>query len=161
MDSTSPILITAWEGFHDFDIDLPGYESGDEIDIRLWKSNENREVKIIADLDSPYFGQSPLITGSVMVTSTDVIPQTFVLHTAYPNPFNPITTISYDLPIDANVTISVYDLAGHLIAELIDENRTAGTYQVNWNASNQSSGIYLVKMAAGDFQEVQKVMLVK
>ncbi|NQU67207.1 MAG: leucine-rich repeat domain-containing protein, partial [Candidatus Marinimicrobia bacterium] len=161
INTDSPILITAWAGFHEYDIDLPGYEPYDEIDIRLWKSSENREVKIITELDNPYFGQSPLIAGALIVTSKDIIPQSFILHPAYPNPFNPITTVSYDLPVDSHVTISVYDLAGHLIAELIDENRTAGTYQVNWKAQNQSSGVYLVKMVAGDFQSVQKVMLVK
>ncbi len=89
------------------------------------------------------------------------VPNDFQLFQNYPNPFNPITTINYGLPEDSIVQIRIYDLNGRQITELVNDTQSAGTYHVNWDASNQSSGVYLVKMIAGDFHFVQKVMLVK
>jgi len=83
------------------------------------------------------------------------------LKSAYPNPFNPVTTIAYDVPIPSNVKVIVYDLLGRQVTELVNNYVEGGSYNVSWDASEFSSGVYLVRMSADDFISSQKVMLVK
>ena len=89
------------------------------------------------------------------------LPETFSLDRAYPNPFNPVTTLSFALPIEAEVSLSIYNLQGREVSTLIDKNMDAGYHSVVWNADSYSSGVYFVKMVAGDFVNTQKLMLVK
>ena len=88
-------------------------------------------------------------------------PESFALKSAYPNPFNPVTTIAYDVPIPSNVKVIVYDLLGRQVTELVNNYVEGGSYNVSWDASEFSSGVYLVRMSADDFISSQKVMLVK
>ena len=83
------------------------------------------------------------------------------LESAYPNPFNPTTTLSFALPVISHVILEVYNIIGRLIYELINSNMDAGYHSVIWNADNNASGVYFVKMVAGDFVNTQKLMLVK
>jgi len=78
-----------------------------------------------------------------------------------PNPFNPTTTISYQLPVNSRVRLAVYDLAGRLVAELVNSAVNAGVHQVTWDASGTPSGIYFCRLEAGDFRAAQKVVLLK
>jgi hypothetical protein len=130
-----------------------------------------REVKVekecILVLDS-YFGGSGLTKGNYhSFADRAEIPETFVLNSAYPNPFNPTTTISYSLPIDASVSLYVYDIAGREVAELINSNsqQIAGNYAVEFDANGFSSGLYFVMMKANsaneEFVTTQKVILLK
>ncbi|MFH1667622.1 MAG: T9SS type A sorting domain-containing protein [Candidatus Komeilibacteria bacterium] len=96
---------------------------------------------------------------TVPVTMT--VPTEYNLSLAYPNPFNPVTTLSYSLSEDEHLQITVYDMLGREVAELVSGFQTAGNYQVSWNAEHEASGIYLVKMTTNTFQSTQKVMLVK
>ncbi len=80
---------------------------------------------------------------------------------AHPNPFNPSTTLSFDLPEAGQVNLRVYDINGRLAAELINGWREAGTHEATFDASRLPSGIYLARISAGDFQAVHKIMLVK
>jgi hypothetical protein len=89
------------------------------------------------------------------------IPNTFRLGQNYPNPFNPSTTIKYGLPKNSFVTLKVYDILGREVTTLVNENKMAGTYQVNFNASNLASGIYFYTIKAGDFSQTKKMLLVK
>ncbi|MBT7883586.1 MAG: T9SS type A sorting domain-containing protein [Candidatus Marinimicrobia bacterium] len=89
------------------------------------------------------------------------IPESFALKSAYPNPFNPITTIAYDVPVPSDVKVIIYDLLGRQLTELVNNYVEGGSYIVNWDASEFSSGVYLVRMTADDFISTQKVMLVK
>jgi len=88
-------------------------------------------------------------------------PVAFALHRAYPNPFNPTTTIQFDLPEDINVLLEVYDISGRLVEELNNRTVQAGYHSITWNATMYSSGIYFVKLHAGSFHHTQKLMLVK
>jgi len=94
-------------------------------------------------------------------------PANFVLHPNLPNPFNPITTIRYDVPVaGADVNISIYDVSGRLVRELVKEHRGAGTWSVQWNGENDrgqsvASGVYFYRMRAGEFVETRKMMLLK
>lgn len=89
------------------------------------------------------------------------LPHDFVLSQNFPNPFNPSTTIQYQVPIGSNVKIIVYDAIGKQIAILVNGYQDAGTYSTNFNGTNLASGIYLYRMEAGNFVKVNKMLLLK
>jgi hypothetical protein len=111
---------------------------------------------------------SPFAFGAGSVTGVGGgTPRAFALHANVPNPFNPITTIHYDVPAPgADVTISIYDVSGRLIRSLVKEHRGAGTWSAQWNGENDrgqgvASGVYFYRMRAGEFVETKKMMLLK
>ena len=79
----------------------------------------------------------------------------------YPNPFNPTTTITYSLPKNSFVTLTIYDLLGREVATLVNEEKHSGTYKVTWNAQNKPSGIYFYKITAGRYSKINKMILLK
>ena len=89
------------------------------------------------------------------------LPTEVSLGNAYPNPFNPVTMLTYDVPSDMNVSMGIYDVRGRLVEELINDMRDQGRYEIIWNAGQHSSGVYMIKMTAGTAVKVQKIMLVK
>jgi hypothetical protein len=91
----------------------------------------------------------------------EIFTRSFKLEQNYPNPFNPSTTIKYSLAQTERVTLSIYDLSGREVVKLIDEEKPAGEYDIKWNASSYSSGVYFIKMQAGQFSETRKVVLMK
>ena len=93
--------------------------------------------------------------------SGENIPTKFSLSQNYPNPFNPSTTIKYDLPREEMVTIKVYDMLGREVKTLVNEYKNAGSYSIEFNASNLSSGTYFYRITAGDFTEIKKLILLK
>ena len=99
--------------------------------------------------------------GSEVTATVVVEPGAFNLHPAYPNPFNPVTSIAYDVTSSALVNISIYDVLGRNMETLVNEVKPSGTYSINWNASNYSSGVYYVKMVSGESSQMQKVVLMK
>ncbi|MCE1187869.1 MAG: T9SS type A sorting domain-containing protein [Ignavibacteria bacterium] len=88
-------------------------------------------------------------------------PERYELMQNFPNPFNPVTTIRYQLPERAFVTLAVYDITGRKIAELIRGEQGAGRHEVNWNASSMASGVYLYRLEAGTFSQTKKLILLK
>lgn len=95
------------------------------------------------------------------ISNNSEIPSEFSLSQNYPNPFNPSTNISFSLPKSEFVNLSVYDLSGKLVDELVNSNLEAGKYTTNWSASDLSSGVYFYKITAGDFVDVKKLTLIK
>lgn len=89
------------------------------------------------------------------------IPAAFRLEQNFPNPFNPKTIIDFDIPKGSEVKLTVYNSQGKVIALLVDQNLTAGSYRVDWNAETFSSGIYFYTIRAGNFYESKKMVLVK
>ena len=103
-------------------------------------------------------------TISQVVTGVDDImqaPLSYNLSQNYPNPFNPSTTISYSIPAKSQVTLRVYDILGSEIKMLVNEEKTAGTYKINFNASNLSSGIYFYKLQTDNYVKCKKMILLK
>jgi parallel beta-helix repeat protein len=90
-----------------------------------------------------------------------VLPLGFSVDQNYPNPFNPSTKISYQLPVNGNVTLKVYDILGNEVAKPIDEFKPAGRYEFNFDASGLSSGVYFYKITSGKFVETRKMLLMK
>ncbi|MBU78482.1 MAG: hypothetical protein CMG28_03535 [Candidatus Marinimicrobia bacterium] len=107
------------------------------------------------------------IDGSKLnVNEGDLIPETFALHANYPNPFNPSTTISYDLPEQAQVTLKVYDMLGKQIKTLVNQSQDAGNRTAVWNGTDNlgrqvSAGVYLYQIQAGEFSQTRKMLLLK
>ena len=98
--------------------------------------------------------------------SVSDIPEEFNLAQNYPNPFNPTTTIAFDIPEASDVNIKIYDIRGTLVNTLASGHRDAGRYQMIWNATNMNgsdvaSGVYLIKMTAGDYTMTRKMVLVR
>ncbi len=99
-------------------------------------------------------------TVSVDVSAT-VEAVDFVLNKAYPNPFNPSTAISYQLSAVSNVDLCIYNTSGELIETLYRGEHPAGAYELVWNAANMPSGVYIVKLLAGNVISSQKIVLMK
>lgn len=100
-------------------------------------------------------------SGTAVNISNNQIPVKFSLSQNYPNPFNPSTSISYDIPVNGFVKISVYDMLGKEVATLVNDEKTAGSYRVDFNASELSSGTYFYRIKAGEFSDIKKMVLLK
>lgn len=88
-------------------------------------------------------------------------PKEFKLEQNFPNPFNPTTRIQYQLPSITEVSLKVYDILGNEVKELVNEQQEPGYYEVQFNASNFASGMYVYRLQAGDYVAIKKMMLVK
>ncbi|RJP76431.1 MAG: T9SS C-terminal target domain-containing protein [Candidatus Zixiibacteriota bacterium] len=95
------------------------------------------------------------------VAATTVLPQAHALDQNFPNPFNPTTAVSYQLASADRVSLRVFDTAGRVVSTLVDGWREAGVHQVTFDGTGLPSGMYLLRMQAGDFTATQKMMLVK
>jgi hypothetical protein len=89
------------------------------------------------------------------------IPTVFKMYNNYPNPFNPSTSIKYDIPRNSFVQITVYDILGKFVTSLVNQQMEPGRYEAQWDARNYASGTYIYKIEAGDFTDVKKMILVK
>ena len=89
------------------------------------------------------------------------IPEEYNLYQNYPNPFNPSTTIRFDIPNFSHVRITIYNNLGKTISEVVNENLTAGSYEVEWNASDYPSGIFFYRLKTEDFINSKKMILIK
>jgi hypothetical protein len=147
-----------------------GFSVGDEIVINL--GGENEEINIITGFGSillqnplQYYHEAGEPLGKLITTSVRENYETYSSHynldQNYPNPFNPITTISYSLPATALVKIKIFNILGQEIATLVNQEKPAGNYEVNFNASNLPSGVYIYKMKAGEYVETRKMVLLK
>ncbi|TKJ41089.1 hypothetical protein CEE37_05325 [candidate division LCP-89 bacterium B3_LCP] len=95
------------------------------------------------------------------VETTTELPSTFGLNGAHPNPFNPTTVLSYKLQDASRVNLSVFDISGRLVAELVNSWRDAGVHEVTFDASGLTSGVYLYRLTAGEFTDTGKMVLMK
>ncbi|MEJ2543357.1 MAG: T9SS type A sorting domain-containing protein [Calditrichaceae bacterium] len=88
-------------------------------------------------------------------------PTQFVLEQNYPNPFNPKTVIRYALPVTSHFELSIYNILGQRVATLVNKKQPAGRYQVEWDASTVSSGVYYYRLEAKGYSEVKKMAVIK
>lgn len=129
-------------------------DSSDECLIRI----TNVDDGLVYDASDASF-TIDLITG-VEEKQAD-IPTEFDLSQNYPNPFNPVTLIKYQVPNTSHVSIKVFDLTGQEVATLVNQVKEVGTYEINFDARNLASGVYLYRMIAGDFTSVRKLNVLK
>ena len=132
---------------------LPGYQYAYYYVVGWNGSNESVKTNYVG---TPAEFQKPLIP-----ELNQEIPKDFALYQNYPNPFNPRTKISYSIKDEGFVTLKVYDVLGNEVATLVDELRNAGSYEVDFDASQLSSGVYFYKLQAGDFVQAKKMLLMK
>jgi len=116
-----------------------------------WKAQSDAEHQQIHNV----------LTIGTDVKEVDGLPATYKLDQNYPNPFNPATVINFTIPKAGNVTLKVYNTLGQEVATLVNEYKNASNYQVDFNASNLASGVYIYTIKAGDFAQSKKMILIK
>ena len=140
-------------------VECSGIESGNYF-IRLSTSTNDSVNLFISDIqrDDIVIEKSNLLVRNF---KGEGIPITYDLAQNFPNPFNPSTTILYQLPENGMVTLKIYDILGSEVATLVNEEKVAGRYEVNFNASSLASGVYIYKIQAGSFIASKKLVLLK
>lgn len=103
-------------------------------------------------------GKGKIVVG---IEDQSELPKVYALYPAYPNPFNPVTHIRFDLPKSGEVQLIVYDILGRRVATLVNKKMAAGRYEVEWNAADYGSGLYFYQLKTDKFNEVRKMLLVK
>ena len=142
-----------------------------------WEFHHNDGIILIYSLDGSRLTSSKLFeySGEINVTKTVIadwygsdivvssmqVPDKYILGKVYPNPFNPVTNVSFTLPEDSHVSFEIFNLKGQLIDSIYNGFRNAGEYHLTWNAEGIVSGTYFLKMNAGSYQDVQKILLMK
>lgn len=120
------------------------------------------ETGLFATNNSPKLWEITLpLRISTAVLQAASPPETFELRQNYPNPFNPSTVISYQLPVNGQVTLKVYDVLGREVQTLVKGRQSAGDHSVRFNAANLPSGVYSYRLEAGTFSQTKKLVLMK
>jgi len=144
----------------------------EDTSLTVTLDNNSQYYWLVEALDSDGFvvgsndnTPNTMVVGTLSIDGAD-IPEIFALHQNYPNPFNPTTQIKYDLPEDALVTITIYDLMGRNIKSLVNRSQSAGYRSIQWNATNilgepVSAGMYIYMIQAGEFRQTKKMVLLK
>jgi hypothetical protein len=123
-----------------------------------YKLNDPNVNEIFPVWTGPLVLQDPLDAGNGNPLE---IPKTFSVAQNYPNPFNPTTTIEFALPVASDYSVKIYNVTGRQVKEFKGVAKSAGEYRVEWDASDNASGVYFYKVAAGDFSKTMKMMLLK
>ena len=148
---------------YDGHISTAGYcEAGDKPEFRLFKSQTGEMIDLYSD--APAWESNGILSVNNMTASP--VPNDFALLSAYPNPFNPVTSIGFEIPFESMVEISIFDLRGREVETLVHGLTSPGQYSINWDAGNVASGVYFVHFtASGDgfvpISQIQKLLLVK
>ncbi len=142
---------------------VEGLADGETFNLRLIETDGNGSFDLNPEIVHTGSG---LVYRTNVFTALDVavrseIPVNYYLAGSYPNPFNSVTRIAFGMPVESRVTLSIFDVQGRLVTELINLEYSAGTHTINWNAADISTGIYLVRLEAANFTATQKIMLVK
>jgi len=148
----------------------------DGVRAAIWLDEDNRNGVILLANMVPTTSIAPIMEALFTMADTITVgvgdndqwfvqPSQYFLEQNYPNPFNPSTVISYQLPVSGKATLKVYDILGKEIATLVDEEKPAGSYEIEFYSkvgSNQlASGIYYYQMRSGDFVQTKKMILLK
>jgi hypothetical protein len=150
--------------FGDYNIQLSANTS--HTFVPVWTDITNTNLTVLVDIgndetiDDTLYLQNQL-TGVGDDEGSLLTPDSYNLAQNYPNPFNPTTTIQYSIPRRSNVTLKVYDVLGNEVTTLVNEEKPAGSYEVEFNASKLSSGIYFYELQAGSFVETKKMILIR
>ena len=138
-------------------IENEGYcKPGDKLQFKVWDASSNELISLHAENDIEWQDLSVTV-----VNLTALIPTAISLENAYPNPFNPVTTLNFSLPESQDVMLQVYNLQGRVVETLINGTVEAGYHTATWNADHHASGVYFVKMVSGEYISTQKLILLK
>jgi len=140
---------------------LSGFSSGqyEVIVDRLGFINSDRNIEITNyNMDTLNL---PMIPATNIKTVSDIVPDKFNLYQNFPNPFNPTTNIKFDIPKASFTTLKVYNVLGKEVAVLLNEIKSAGSYQVDFDASKLTSGVYFYRIETGSFTETRRLVILK
>lgn len=156
----NPFLQTITYIDYTIDVPLNGHQAGDikyyrvtAADNQTLESVKSDYVQVMSDEYSEEKINSGLLNNE--------FPKEYSLRNNYPNPFNPTTQISYSIKEEGLVTLKVYDVLGREMAAFVNENKPAAVYEVEFNAADLPSGVYIYKLQAGAFTESRKMLLMK
>jgi hypothetical protein len=130
----------------------------DENLVRMKVKSGLIDAETAKDLKKQIFAES---SADSKETTDTLLPEKFALKENYPNPFNPSTTIQYDLPEDVKVVLEVFDIQGQKVKTLVNGFKIAGYYEVIFDGSHLASGVYIYKIKAGDFSSSKRMLLIK
>jgi hypothetical protein len=146
-------------------------ESICDIDNIDWSSNSfyitnNQLCPPYPSCIEDYVGEQDTSGCAQVSIFNETLPITYNLYNAYPNPFNPVTTLRYDLPEDGLVNITIYNMMGRVVKTMVNTQQNAGFKSIQWNATNNigqsvSAGLYLYTIEAGKFRQTKKMVLLK
>ena len=113
------------------------------------------------NINDAEFNYGPILIENLSIIEDSTLPNTVILHQAYPNPFNPISNVSYTVDIGQKINISIFDLNGRLIHTLVNNYHSPGKYKRNFSGNNLSSGIYFIRLNSNSRIQTEKIMLTK
>lgn len=146
-------------------INLNGSINLSEVTLGNFKSQSKKEQKL--EIQYKISTKNEILSSGSQMLIFSPIPDNFELSPAYPNPFNPITSVQYAIPVESDIVLSVYNVQGRLVTYLENGVKSAGYYETAWNASNHASGMYFIRMNVYNsedrlqFSKMQKIILVK
>jgi hypothetical protein len=150
-----------------FSYTLSGVSLSDAIGVTAYDksfsvANENASTIVNDNMtngNESWFTYAATVTG--ITDKESQLPLEYQVSQNYPNPFNPTTTINYSIAKEGNVTLTVYNVIGSKVATILNENKPAGNYSVQFNGSNLASGIYLYRLESGNYNAAKKFILMK
>ena len=169
-----PLGLTAWADDSQTPEIVDGYVMGEQMSFRIWDASVNGEYSAspaYSTGDGTFGYGTYTILSSLKVVSTDigdsvldVCPGDFGLSQNRPNPFNPVTSISYRLPVFSEVELSIFNISGERVRSLVQEEKPAGKYAVVWDGRDNAGesvpgGIYLCRIRAGQLTQTRKMIL--
>lgn len=174
----SSTAITVWGNNEQTSI-VDGIKHAEQMHFRIWKKDirtEYLQTDVTFSDESPATGSDTYQENGIYIIESlvadivvnisqndmrDVIPESFSLEQNYPNPFNPSTTIGYAVPEANHVRITVFNLVGQKVEEIVNGFHAAGRYEVIFEADSFSSGVYLYRMETGNFAQTKKFILLQ
>jgi len=118
-------------------------------------------VEIASGSEIALAGNVNEMSFATVTAKIPAVPADFSLAQNYPNPFNPTTSIAFGLPVASQVTISVYNVLGQVVTELVNDQMEAGYHSVQWDASQMASGVYFYRIDAGNYTATRSMILMK
>ena len=165
-DTNEKFLSTIIDIVLDANIPTDYYET---VQITITDYHGNEKLYDLETLQDLSLYQQVAIVNNVTTSSSSrdhLLPDQYLLYQNYPNPFNPITTLGYELPEDSFVDVTIYDMLGNVVNNLVNANQPSGYKSIQWDTTNNqgepvSAGVYIYKIQAGDFVDTKKMILLK
>ncbi|MEO8666613.1 MAG: Omp28-related outer membrane protein [Ignavibacteria bacterium] len=139
--------------------DAPQVANPDNCELNIFVYKQGTNIALNSDVQQAM--KTPVTGTTGIINNKSAIPSEYTLSQNYPNPFNPNTHFTFSIPKNENVSLKFYDVLGNEIAVYVDGFMNAGSYSVEFDGSNFSSGIYFYKLTAGGFTETKRMNLIK